>query len=143
MKKLLAAVILMTATAAFGQFNNTDDTARMERTSVGGGAEFIKGRLGKLGAGRLDVAAKHFLEQKKNLLNAAGSESFEPAGEFADEMGQTHIRLQERINGLPVVGAEYIVHTDADRNVFAMNGRFTPDRGLPREAAVDGWSAIQ
>lgn len=143
MKKLLAAIILMTATAAFGQFNNTDDTARMERTSVGGGTEFIKGRLGKLGAGRLDVAAKHFLEQKKSLLNAAGSETFEPAGEFADDMGQTHIRLQQRINGLPVVGAEYIVHTDADRNVVGMNGRFTPDRGLPREAAVDGWSAIQ
>ena len=31
MKKLLTAVILMTATAAFGQFNNSDDTARMER----------------------------------------------------------------------------------------------------------------
>jgi bacillolysin len=143
MKKLLAAVILMTATAAFGQYNNTDDTARMERSSVGGGTEFIKGHLGKLGAGRMDVAAKHFMEQKKNLLNAVGSESFEPAGEFADEMGQTHIRLQERINGLPVVGAEFIVHADADRNVIAMNGRFTPDRGLPREASVDGWSAIQ
>jgi Zn-dependent metalloprotease len=143
MKKLLAAVILMTATAAFGQFNNMDDTARMERTSVGGGTEFIKGRLGKLGAGRLDVAAKHFIEQHKNLLNAEGSETFEPMGQFADDMGQTHVRLQQHINGLPVVGAEFIVHTDADRNVFAMNGRFTPDRDLPREATLDGWSAIQ
>ena len=143
MKKLLAAVILMTATAAFGQFNNTDDTARMERTSVGGGSEFIQGRLGKLGAGRLDVAAKHFIEKNRNLLNAEGSETFEPMGQFADDMGQTHVRLQQRINNLPVVGAEFIVHTDADRNVFAMNGRFTPDRGLPREASVDGWSAVQ
>jgi vibriolysin len=132
----------MTATAAFGQFNNSDDTARMERQSVSGGTEFIKGRLGRLGAGRMDVAAKNFLEQKKNLLNAEGSETFEPIGEFADDLGQTHIRLQQRINGLPVVGAEYIVHADADRNVIAMNGRFTPNRGLPREASVDGWSAI-
>ncbi len=143
MKKLLAAVILMSATAAFGQFNNSDDSARMERTSVGGGTEFIQGRLGRLGAGRMDVAAKNFLEKNKGLLNAEGSETFEPVGEFADEMGQTHIRLQQRINGLPVVGAEFIVHADHERNVIGMNGRFTPDRGLPREASIDGWSAIQ
>ena len=143
MKKLLAAIILMTATAAFGQFNNTDDTARMERMSVGGGTDYITGRLGKLGAGRIDVAAQRFLEQHKSLLNAEGTETFAPIGEFSDEMGQTHIRLQQRINGLPVVGAEFLVHADADRNVVGMNGRFTPDRGLPREAAIDGWSAIQ
>src|SRR5687768_10243304 len=136
MKKLLAAVILMTATAAFGQFNNMEDLARMERQSISGGGEYIQGRLGKLGAGRIDVAAKNFLEQKKNLLDAEGSETFEPVGEFADDLGQTHVRLQQRINGLPVVGAEYIVHADADRNVFAMNGRFQPDRGLPRDASI-------
>jgi Zn-dependent metalloprotease len=132
----------MTATAAFGQFNN-DDAGRMERTSVGGGTEFIQGRLGRLGAGRIDIAAQRFLEQNKNLLHAEGSERFAPIDQFADDMGQTHVRLQQRINGLPVVGAEFIVHADADRNVFAMNGRFTPDRGLPREAAIDGWSAVQ
>ena len=133
MKKLLAAVILMTATAAFGQFNNSWKTpTRMERASVSGGTEFITGRLGRLGAGRADVAAKNFLEQKKNLLNAEGSETFEPIGEFADDLGQTHVRLQQHVNGLPVIGAEYIVHADADRNVFAMNGRFTAG---PRSSA--------
>ncbi|MDP9190854.1 MAG: M4 family metallopeptidase [Acidobacteriota bacterium] len=143
MKKLLTAVILMTASAAFGQFNQDEGNTRMERTSVSGGSEFIQGRLGRLGTGRVDVAAKNFLEQKKHLLGAEGSETFEPVGEFVDELGQTHVRLQQRMNNLPVFGAEYIVHADADRNVFAMNGRFTPNRGLPREASVDGWSAIQ
>src|SRR5207253_3834541 len=54
-----------------------------------------------------------------------------------------HVKLQQTLHGLPVVGAEYIVHADRQRNVIGMNGRFAQGRDLPREATVDGWSAVQ
>lgn len=146
MKKLIAAVILLTATVAFGQ-NKVEvkdwKMGRIERTEVRGGIEFIQGRLGKLPEGRVTVAAQAFIEGKRDLLRATTDETFEPIGEFSDDLGQTHVRLQQRLHGLPVFGAEYIVHMDRDRNVFAMNGRFTPGRDLPRDPSVDGWSAIE
>lgn len=145
MKKLLAAVILLTATAAFGQRNNdaAEKMMRIERQPVRGGVEFIKGNLGRLPAGKPTFAAQAFMEEKKSLLQATPEETFEPIGEFSDDLGQTHVRLQQHLRGLPVVGAEYIVHSDRNGNVLAMNGRFTPGRDLPRNATVDGWSAIE
>lgn len=143
MKKLIAAAILLTATAAFGQNEVEERMTRLERTPVRGGSEFIQGRLGKLPEGRATVAAQAFLESKKAILHATPAETFQAVGEFTDDMGQTHVRLQQHLHGLPVVGAEYIVHADRDRNVFAMNGRFAPGRDLPRDPSVDGWSAVQ
>ncbi len=145
MKKLIAAVILLTATAAFGQndVEVKEKMNRIERTTVRGGIEFIQGRLGKLPEGKVTVAAQAFIEGKRDLLHATTDETFAPIGEFSDNLGQTHVRLQQSLHGLPVFGAEYIVHIDRERNVFGMNGRFTPGRDLPRDPSVDGWSAIE
>jgi Zn-dependent metalloprotease len=143
MKKLIAAVILLTATAAFGQNEVEEKMMKIERTPARGGIEFIKGHLGKLPEGRMTVAAQSFMESKKELLRGTGDETFEPIAEFSDDLGQTHVRLQQHLHGLPVIGAEYIVHSDRNRNVIGMNGRFAAGRDLPREATVDGWSAIE
>ncbi len=144
MKKLIAAVaILMTATVAFGQNEVEEKMMRLERTPVRGGVEFIKGNLGKLAEGKASFAAQAFLEEKKDILHASDEDSFEPIAEFADNLGQTHVRLQQRVHGLPVFGAEYIVHSDSKRTVIGMNGRFTPGRDLPRNPALDGWTAIE
>jgi Zn-dependent metalloprotease len=143
MKKLIAAALLLTATAAFGQNDVEERMMLVQRTLVRGGSEFIQGRLGKLPEGNVRIAAQAFMEQKKGLLRATAEETFEPIGEFSDGIGQTHVRMQQRLHGLPVVGAEYIVHADRDRNVFAMNGRFTPGRDLPRTPAMDSWAALQ
>ncbi|HEX6640786.1 MAG TPA: M4 family metallopeptidase [Thermoanaerobaculia bacterium] len=144
MKKLIAAVILMTATVAFGQNDVQDERMlKVQRMPVRGGLEYITGDLGKLPAGKPMVAAQSFMEAKKGLLAATRDETFSPIAEFADEMGQTHVRLQQYLHGLPVVGAEFIVHSDADRNVVGMNGRFAPGRNLPRNPTVDAWTAIE
>jgi vibriolysin len=144
MKKLLAAVILMSATVAFGQNEVEEKMMKtIERLPDRTGVEYIKGRLGKLPEGKLSIAAQSFMEEKKSLLRATPDETFEPIAEFTDDMGQNHVRLQQRVRGLPVAGAEYIVHSDRDGNVFAMNGRFASSRDLPRHPEMDGWSAIE
>jgi Zn-dependent metalloprotease len=142
-KKLLIATMLLSATVAFAQ-NDVESKVRVRKhVDESGTLSFITGDLGRLPAGESAAAARAFLQSRGELIQATGREDFEPLGAFHDDLGQTHVRLQERINGLPVVGAEYIVHADADGNVYAMNGRFAADRNLPRAARVNAWDAIE
>jgi vibriolysin len=139
MKKIFATMMLLTATVAVAQ----DRPIRSRSVDESGVPSFITGRLGRLQAGNEQASAREFMNSQKHLLQATGTEDFEPTATLRDNLGQTHVRLQQRLNGLPVVGAEYIVHADAEGNVIAMNGRFMPDRNLPRHAEMNGWSAIE
>ena len=59
-----------------------------------------------------------------------------------DSLGQTHVKFQETMKGLPVFGAEYIVHSDASGNVVGMNGHLAKDDvKLPRNPSVDAVTA--
>lgn len=142
MKKYIMGILLLSATMAFAQADE-QRLVRINRDSSGV-PDFIAGELGKLPASaNVGEAARGFLNSRKHLLQGSVAEDFAPVGTLVDDLGQTHVRLQERLNGLPVVGAEYIVHADASGNVFAMNGRFAPGRNLPRDPEVDAWSAIE
>jgi Zn-dependent metalloprotease len=144
MKKLFATLILLTATVAFAQNDIESKMVAHTRTVDEAGVPTeIRGQLGRLNANAVAESARNVLRAHKQLLQAEGIEDFESLGVFRDDLGQTHVRLQEKLHGRPVIGAEYIVHADENGNVFAANGRFTPGRKLPREATVDGWSAIQ
>ncbi len=104
---------------------------------------FVTGSLGKLA--RTDAAAaKDFLKAQRELLKMIGTEDFEALAAPPDPVTrQSHFKLRETLRGLPVVGAEYIVHADADGNVFAINGRFVPDKDLPKKATVEATTALQ
>jgi Zn-dependent metalloprotease len=140
MKKIFATMLLLTATVAVAQDQRAIRARSVDESGV---PSFITGRLGHLQAGNELASAREFMNSQKHLLQATGAEDFESVASFRDDLGQTHVRLQQRLNGLPVVGAEYIVHADAAGNVIAMNGRFAPDRNLPRHAEMNGWSAIE
>jgi Zn-dependent metalloprotease len=140
-RTFVTMMVLLTAVGAFAQ----ERTFRVHRAHAdeNGVPSFIAGELGRLEGGNAGIAARQFLRGQKDVLQATGAEDFEPVSTFSDQFGQTHVRLQQRLNGLPVVGAEYIVHADSTGRVFAMNGRFSPDRNLPRHAELNGWDAIE
>ena len=135
MKKLITVLLLLTATMAFAGTDIKDEDSK-------GVPTFVTGDLGKLTA-KNDKAAKDFLKAQKHLLPMTGNEDFDAVSTTGDNLGQTHIKFQQKIRGLKVVGAEYIVHADGNGNVFAMNGRFVADKDLPRNPTVDAWSAIE
>jgi len=141
--KKLAAILLLSATVAFAKNPVAESKAQIKGVDAQGVPTFVTGELGRLGAGAPGRAAADFVRGQKDLLQLTGGEDFEAMSTTTDELGQTHIRLQERLRGLPVVGAEYLVHTDAAGNVIAMNGRVAADRGLARVPSIDGWSAIE
>src|SRR5687767_13670152 len=136
MKKVLIVLMLLIATVAIADSRIKDEDSK-------GVPTFIAGDLGKLGTGNADKAAKDFLKAQKHLLPLTGGEDFDAASVSKDSLGQTHVKFQQKIRGLKVVGAEYIVHSDASGNVIAMNGRFVADKDLPRNPTVDAWTAIE
>jgi bacillolysin len=144
MKKLLTILFLLSATVALSQNRILDSEVRVRTMDSNGVPTFVTGELGRLrGPGTVEMSARAFLRTQTNLLPMEGSDDFQPIGTTRDELGQTHIKMQQRYNGLPMVGAEYIVHADREGRVIAMNGRFAETRDLPRIPKMDAWSATE
>lgn len=140
MKKIFATVLTLVATMAFAK-QPVESKINIHDSDAKGVPTFVSGELGKLGPGAVDKAAKAFLKSQKDLLGMVGTEDFDTASVTTDSLGQTHVKFQQTLRGLPVFGAEYIVHSDASGNVRAINGRFAADRDLPRNPTVDAASA--
>jgi len=140
MKKLLPILLLCAATALA---RNPEERFFVKDVDAKGVPTFVTGHLGRLAAGPVEKASRDFLRAQATLLPMQDGEDFEAIGSLRDEFGQTHVRMQERLNGLPVIGAEYIVHSDDKGNVIAMNGRAVSGRALPRHPEVDAWTAIE
>lgn len=105
---------------------------------------FVTGKLGALPKGdRGRVAASFLKDFALKNLDARGTEDLEVRRVRQDNLGKLHVRTQQRINSLPVVGAELILHSDAKTGeVYAINGRFIPDNGLPFEPGIDAGKAL-
>lgn len=105
---------------------------------------FVTGKLGTLPAGERGQAAAAFLKSLvRREFEARGTEELEVRRVRQDDLGKLHIKTQQKLHGLPVVGAELILHADAATGeVFAVNGRFIPDNGLPRDPAIDPERAL-
>src|SRR5688500_6353557 len=143
MKKTLWVALLLTATMAFDRNPSSDSKITIKDSDAKGVPTFVTGELGQLGPGATNAAAADFLRGKRALLGGAGTEDFEAIGSAKDNFGHPHIRLPQRLRGLPVYGAEYIVHADGNGNVYAINGRFAPDHDLPRNPSTNGGSALE
>jgi Zn-dependent metalloprotease len=100
--------------------------------------------LGSLPKGDRNRAAGAFLRTfAQQSLGARGTEDLEVYRSREDELGKLHVRSRQRIHGLPVVGAELVLHADAATGeVYAVNGRFIPDPGVPVEPGLDPEKAL-
>lgn len=141
MKKFITIATFLFATVALAKSPVAESKTKIHGTDEKGAPTFVTGELGKL-VGAPDKAAKEFLRGQRAFLGGAGTEDFDAVSTTKDHLGQTHVKLQQTLRGLPVVGAEYIVHSDANGNVVAMNGRFAADRDLPRNPSVDAGTAL-
>ncbi|MEA2490915.1 MAG: bacillolysin [Acidobacteriota bacterium] len=96
------------------------------------------------GRSRWSDGAETFVLGYASRRGAVGSESFHAGRVIEDEVGQVHVRLAQSIAGLPVNGAELIVHADAKSGkVVGVNGRFAADRDLDRQPRVNAGAAIE
>ena len=141
MKKAL--VLASGLVLLFGSIATAAPSGRGKGASVIETFDFSKG-LGQVNRASVRDGAVTFARGYAGIRGAAGNEDFSARTSQRDELGQVHVRLNQSIAGLPVVGAELIVHVDeASGNVLGINGRFAADRGLTRAARVGAGAAIE
>jgi Zn-dependent metalloprotease len=83
-----------------------------------------------------DVALRFFIEY------APLFRMVDPAGELTinrvedDALGMHHVRMEQRVDGRPVFGAQLIVHLTPHNQVVAVNGKFAPQAKVPANPAL-------
>ncbi|MBK9014591.1 MAG: M4 family metallopeptidase [Saprospiraceae bacterium] len=90
----------------------------------------IKGELAADPSKALDQQVLDYLEAAKSVLNLVNpSEEFRIEKTETDNLGYRHIRLQQQWMGVPVHGADAILH-EKDGQFYQFNGRFHPSPKL-------------
>ncbi|HKQ76605.1 MAG TPA: M4 family metallopeptidase [Blastocatellia bacterium] len=97
---------------------------------------WLRGDLGTVNGSPRDAAVEA-MRALGPLFRRGADDEFEMSKEpVQDELGQTHVRLQQRYRGLRVVSAKMIVHLQGDR-VIGVNGDFIPEIDLdPRPGLI-------
>ncbi|MEA2571026.1 MAG: bacillolysin [Acidobacteriota bacterium] len=98
----------------------------------------ITGRLGYIGFGPAEHSVHGYLATLLPLLKGGGEEQFRNLRVQRDKAGVAHLRMEEQFRGLPIVGAELVVHVnEITGEVTGVNGRFAPAVGLPVSPGID------
>src|ERR1041385_4342660 len=137
MRKIFTVILSLVATVALAKSPVADSKVQITGTDHKGVPTFVQGELGQLGPGAADKAAKAFLKSQAQLLHMTGNEDFDTKSIATDSLGQTHVKFQQTLKGLPVFGAEYIVHSDKSGKVLAINGHFAVDENLQRNRSEE------
>jgi len=148
---ILALVLIPTLSAltlpSFGaNFSSNIDDERVLARSATGVPTFLAGSLGSLDTSKdLGMEAVAFLRDFSTIeLRATGEEELSILRTTRDDLGYVHVRIQQRINGLAVVGAQMIVHGDAlTGEVYSVNGRFVASAGLEQKADLGAEEALE
>ncbi len=99
-------------------------------------------------------AIKQFLKENKELYQLDTAKDLTLLDVQTDELGSTHYNFVQSIQGIPVDGAKFKVHTDKNGIVTAVNGDVFPEASsyfkgalkaqLSKDAALDkSWKSIK
>ena len=103
----------------------------------------LRANLGYAGFGPVEQTAPRFAAQIAPRFRGTGAERFRTVRVQREADGSAHVRLQQEHRGLPVVGADVIVHlTEQSGAVTGIDGRFVAAERLPAAAAVSAGVAI-
>ena len=121
--------------------------ARVLGTAANGVPSFVTGDLGRVDVGgRAGFGGSDAGDALRGILmshfDAVGDEEMDLLRSKSDAAGNVHVRFQQTYNGLPVVGAQMVLHADANGRVYAVNGEFVPGRDLPFSPALDAEDAL-
>lgn len=104
---------------------------------------FLVGDLGVLPSGEARDGARAYLDALAPAYRMTEAADLEPVRSRTDDLGVVHVRFQQYLHDLPVVGAELTVHAEAATGqVHAVTGRFVPADALPSEPTLDADPAI-
>jgi len=117
MKKIVSMV---TALSMFTLLTSTS----VANASQNNAPDFVKGTLsGKL-TKDIKGAQKFFNDNKAKFGIDVAENEISQLASSTDNLGFTHIKTQQMVDGIPVFGNEYIVHFNKVGQVYATNGTF-------------------
>lgn len=140
-----AGAVVRAATLSWSQ---SQALARLPRVDLvepddAGVPRFLVGDLGKLAGGEVREAARGYLAGLAPVFRLTDDADLEPVRSRTDALGVVHVRFQQYLHDLPVVGGQLTVHADAaSGQVHAVTGRFAPGEALPLAPAVEPEAAI-
>ena len=103
---------------------------------------FLAGRLGTFDLAQPERAASDLLASVGPVLRATQREELRPLRSERDELGRVHVRLQQYVDGVAVVGGELVVQVDAaTQEVLTLTGRFLPSGRLTTTPALSEHAA--
>jgi bacillolysin len=88
--------------------------------------EFLAGKLSAK-AFKNEKEVKEFLKENKDIYKINPDEELTFLSVQTDELGMSHYKYIQSVNGVPVEGGEFLVHTDKDGIVKVTNGKLRPD----------------
>lgn len=97
-----------------------------------GNPSFITGNLAESSV-KTAKDAENFMTQNKDVFKLDAG-SFVNKSAETDKFGMKHYKTRLVIDGIPVYGSEVIIHTDANGNVYAVNGN------VNSQAPAGSWS---
>lgn len=83
----------------------------------------------------VDAALAHALPSLTKFF-AVNADELTPTRVQHDDLGITHIRYEQRKNGLRVVGSDFVVHIGADRAIRSVNGTARDGGALPATPVI-------
>ena len=100
----------------------------------------LRGADGKRGAD----AARAFLAERAPLFGlSTADDAFRVTAIQTGHLGDTHVRVQQTVDGVPVFGAESIVHLEPNGAVYAFNGDVYPNAArVDTQSGFSGAAAI-
>ena len=74
-----------------------------------------------------ETSAIEFFEEYKELFKISkASEELSLKNIHVDNLGMTHVKMRQMVQGIPVFGSEMIVHINKNNEIYAVNGEFMP-----------------
>ena len=111
------------------------------------GSQHLTGELGHLNMakaqGSLHASAEMAMQGiLMERFGADGTEEMTVTKIFTDELGGMHVRFQQKLNGLEVVGGDMVMHVHADGAIYGLNGDFAKAARAAISPKIDSETAF-
>ncbi|WP_042357438.1 M4 family metallopeptidase [Bacillus rubiinfantis] len=109
---------------------------------------FVKERMAEKFSSSSPANALNYLKKKENQTGIKNPDkNLKVKDTKKDQLGMTHVRFNQSVNGIPVEGSEVIVHFNKNDEVVSVNGRInqtlTEDDTVDTSAALSSDQAIK
>lgn len=122
------------------------DEIKLYRENQDGIPVYVEGNLSadKAAPGtEFETALRFFAENRGAYKMSSPEDELTTRKIQYDNVGKTHVRIDQIYQGLPVIGGELIAHFDRDMSLRTVNGTYYPEIGIDTKPAILSREAVE